>query len=60
MDLTKIHSYLSYEPYLQKRSSELLDDILLQANYLNEKEKKEVVRAYEYAKSYHEEVKRLS
>ncbi len=60
MDISQIQEFMNYEPVIWQDPKELLDEILQTAKYLTAAQKKEVVKAYNYAAKYHAGVKRLS
>lgn len=60
MDLSKIQQYLDYTPFMTGDPRSLMKDILKRAPYLDKEQKKDVMKAYNYANKYHANVKRLS
>ena len=60
MDLSKIQKYFNYTPFIEGDPKSLMKDILKRAHYLDTKQKKAVMKAYDFAHKHHEWVKRLS
>ena len=60
MDLLRIQKYLDYTPFLEGDPKKVMQDILRNTTYLSAKDKKDVLRAYDFANKYHANIKRLS
>ncbi len=60
MDILKISQYMNYEPMLDENPINELESILDQADYITAEQRIEVIQAYEYTRTYHKNVKRLS
>lgn len=60
MDISRIRTFLDYNPVLDQSPDQLFCDVLKKITYLWTAEKNKIKKAYEYAKEYHKAEKRLS
>lgn len=60
MDISRIRAYLDYKPVIHQTPDELFAEVLQKITYLWVDEKMQIQKAFDYAKKYHNDEKRLS